>query len=147
MNKSYKVEIEVTSTHNFTINTANSQVEAEKKALDFLKKRIVDEITTSTYNVNYCVVVEEVEEIMNYTNNHNQLLVDKINEIYNDEDTRIDFYKILRLLIKRDIEELEEFEGCEIAPDDILDEEYIYDYLMHVANNQELETIINFCRC
>ena len=147
MNKNYKVEIEVTSTHNFTINTANSQIEAEKKALDFLKKRIADEITTSTYNVNYCDVVEEAEEIMNYTNNHNQLLVDKINGIYNDKDTRIDFYKILRLLIKRDIEELEEFEGCEIAPDDILDEDYIYDYLMHVADNQDLETIISFCRC
>jgi hypothetical protein len=82
------------------------------------------------------------EEIMNDTNNHNPNLVEKINEIWNNLDKREDFVRIINTLILRDY--------VECSDKGVLDvERYVdkyYEYLMHVADDHDLETIISFVR-
>lgn len=86
--------------------------------------------------------VKNMVEVMDCTNCHNPLLVEKINIGYNTK--RDDFLKIAQVLALRDIEEcwehnidpnnLARFEGC------------VNEYLMRVADDQDLETILSYLR-
>lgn len=82
------------------------------------------------------------DEIMNYTNNHNPKLVEKINEIWNNLNKRERFVKIIYLLISRDFIECEDKGIFDI----VRVEDKFYEYLMHVADDHDLETIISFVR-
>lgn len=86
--------------------------------------------------------VRNMVEVMDCTNCHNPILVEKINVGYNTK--RDDFIKIAQALALRDIEEckehninpnnIEQFEGC------------VNEYLMRVADDQDLETILSYLR-
>lgn len=82
------------------------------------------------------------DEIMNDTNSHNPELVKKINEIWNNFDKRERFISIINILISRDY--------VECANKGVFDVELVadryYEYLMHVADDLDLETIISFVR-
>jgi len=82
------------------------------------------------------------EEIMNDTNNHNPKLVEKINEIWNNLDKRERFIKIINLLISRDYVECADKGVFDVE----LEADKYYEYLMHVADDLDLETIISFVR-
>ena len=82
------------------------------------------------------------DEIMNDTNNHNQKLVEKINEIWNNLDKRERFIKIIYLLMSRDYVECQDKGVHDVER---LEDKY-YEYLMHVADDHDLETIISFVR-
>ena len=77
-------------------------------------------------------------DIMNTTNNHDAELVARINEAYREK--QILFNDILTLLKKRDADEISQYENC--YANNIED----YDYLMHIADDQDLECILNYCR-
>ena len=98
-----------------------------------------------------------MEVIMYTTNCHNEKLVEQINTLYNDKLKRSNFYAILTALRYRDREEMiakeivtaDEFylNQCDYhGLYDIFARKYEYEYLMHVADDGDLETIINFCR-
>ena len=82
--------------------------------------------------------------IMNSTNNHSLELVTKINKLWDECSTR--FQPILTILFNRDYNEVMEHDcgdyfkkgGCVLN--------YAEDYLMHVADDQDLEVIVNFLR-
>lgn len=95
--------------------------------------------------------MNEDAPIMNTTNGHNRGLVDAINTIY-----RTGAHDMLGMIMKslyfRDLEEMkvagiitdEEFDGWWSLDWDW--EKYAYDYLMHVADDADLRTIINYMR-
>lgn len=86
--------------------------------------------------------VEKAVEIMDCSNCHSKNLVAKINFMYNVK--KEDFLKIAQLLAKRDEDEcwehnidpnnIERFNGC------------VNEYLMRVADDKDLETILGFLR-
>ena len=100
----------------------------------------------------------DYEEIMNIYNAHNPQLVKTINKLWNVARDR--FRIILVALMERDAEEmLNGMNSCCFGWDETADVEYVrlcvtgnlwedyaYDYLMHVADDGDLETIINFIR-
>ena len=80
------------------------------------------------------------EKIMNYTQHHNENLVEKINEIWNSNKQE-SLIKTIKMFVQRDIEGMVDFNFYEKS-----DYEVCNYYLMEVADNLDLETIINFIR-
>lgn len=91
-------------------------------------------ITDADISLTDCCItdVEELSPIMNITNNHDKTLVDKINKAYYQRPE--DFGIIVKALMERDVEECLDKAVC----DDI------HTYLMQVADNNDLEIILNF---
>lgn len=101
---------------------------------------------------------EDYEEIMDTTNGHNPNLVNKINIAWNTK--REQFYPILRTLYKRDIKEIMASDafgdlsvfGIAKSADEAfsyMDENWdieAYNYLQHIADDTDLECILNFVR-
>ena len=86
--------------------------------------------------------VRDMVEIMDCTNCHNPILVEKINVGYNTK--RDDFIKIAQALALRDIEECKEYN---IDPNNLIQfEGCVNEYLMRVADDQDLETILSYLR-
>ena len=85
--------------------------------------------------------VRTENQIMDDRNGHNPILVEKINKIYNHEYGRM--RTIVNALIARDYEEVTtKFPYFECFCED----DKICDYLMHTADDLDLEVIINFVR-
>ena len=82
----------------------------------------------------HVVKIEDIEDIMNTTNNHDKALVDAINNAWNEK--RDDFENIVGVLMLRDEEEWDE-KGVEWD---------IHSYLMQVADNQDLQCILDYLR-
>lgn len=160
MKNQYSAKVNVTL--NIPINIiseCNGINEARSKALNavFNKLNDCDLISNSEVEWGEVKVYTNIvnETIMNDTNNHDKELVKLVNDIFNDNSRRDSFVAILDTLLDRDEDEVNEmlsykrpfaygsfFEG--------LKEEQIYslihEYLMHVADDMDLQTIISFCR-
>ena len=107
---------------------------------EFLKNKIIQECKElSMKNIELSF---HKLEIMDDSNNHNKILIDIINECFKKDVER--FNKIVSLFIHRDCDECEELNiNTEI---DKITENDIHNYLMNVANNEDLNMIINiFC--
>lgn len=98
-----------------------------------------------------------METIMNNTNGHNPDLVEKINNLYNNPKKKECFYTIIQALMYRDGEEIIDkgitteknfyYSSCDWHGEFYRYAElFAHDYLMHVADDRDLEIIINFCR-
>ena len=113
-------------------------------------------------------VIDNYEEIMDGTNGHNSELVDKINHAWNTK--REEFCPILRILYERDIDEITDCNAfmtkswlkspeCKIGDEtgnwdeynkmvlsNLINEWdfYAYTYLMRIADDTDLKTILNF---
>jgi hypothetical protein len=95
---------------------------------------------------------DEGEGIMDYTNNHNPELVDEINLKW--DKFRPFFKPILCALYERDLEEIYNsdafsFDGSmDDAFNELCDEWDFHasNYLQHIADDQDLETIVEFIR-
>jgi len=103
----------------------------------------------------FCMDFEDDPEgIMNTTNCHNEALVEQINEKWNK--FRDKFRPILCALYERDAEEILNSEAFSFDP--AADAEWVEgymkhnwkveaeNYLMHIADDQDLETILTFVR-
>ena len=92
------------------------------------------------------------EEIMDTTNGHNRELVEKINMLWNEK--REKFCPILRALYERDFDEIFSSPAFEWTDDKESVKEYLHDmwdvvadnYLQHIADDWDLETILSFLR-
>lgn len=96
---------------------------------------------------------EVFESIMDTTNGHREDLVTKINKLWNDH--REKFAPILCALYKRDFEEIYNADSFADLPDDkeqalaeLINEWdfHAYNYLQHISDDLDLQTIINFIR-
>jgi uncharacterized coiled-coil DUF342 family protein len=84
--------------------------------------------------------------IMDTNNAHNGKLVDGINDIFNDEEGSKSLVTILSVLYIRDAAEVEEKLNVKIV--EVMEKPLAYasDYLMNVADDVDLECILDFCR-
>lgn len=96
---------------------------------------------------------EEFEEIMDTTNGHDKELVTKINKLWSRERER--FAAILCALYRRDFEEIYNADSFLGLPNDKMQaadtlirewDFHAYNYLQHIADDLDLQTIINFIR-
>lgn len=111
--------------------------ENEEQALELAKQKgeSIPLNEADVAGVNACITDEqELTPIMDTSNNHNEVLVAKINKAYHTK--RRDFDSIVSLLMIRDKDECDE---NNVNND-------TYSYLMHVADDTDLESIINFTR-
>lgn len=112
--------------------------ENEEQALDIAVSK-ADDMPLNDAEVvgtNPCVTdVQDLTPIMNDTNNHNPELVAKVNEAYWTKKN--DFDAILFILTGRDRAEMAEKQ---------IEKTDIHSYLMQVADDKDLECIINYCR-
>lgn len=74
--------------------------------------------------------------IMNGTNSHDEVLVERINNAYRNRPS--DFQLIMTALMARDIDECLEH-GIAWTND-------VHTYLMQIADDKDLETILSFLR-
>lgn len=84
--------------------------------------------------------IVKFEKVMDYTQRHNENLVEKINEIWNSNKQE-NLIKTIKMFIQRDIENMVNFNFYGKS-----DYEVCNYYLMEVTDNLDLETIINFMR-
>ena len=109
-------------------------------AKSFLKDKFKEYFSDVNIGVAKEFVVTSVElketPIMNTTNSHDSYLVECINESWYNKSTREMMKKVINLLMVRDKEECEE-KGVRSSD--------YHDYLMHIADDRDLETILNFC--
>jgi len=84
-------------------------------------------------------------ELMDGTNSHNPMLVKAINSAWNDEETSKLFEGIVVALMMRDSDEVEEKLG---EPQRVIDNwiDYLPNYLMNIADDWDLTTILHFVR-
>lgn len=112
---------------------AENEEQAKELALDK-----AEEISLSDADVvgsDVCVTdVQNLVPIMNTSNNHNPKLVEKINKAYYTK--RNQFGDMIKFLMERDKEECEEYN---VHSD-------VHSYLMHVADDTDLECIINYTK-
>lgn len=92
------------------------------------------------------------EVIMDTSQNHDHELVRKINRAWNEK--REEFCPILRALYERDIKEIMDSDAWNWTDDEESVKETLHDdwdihadnYLMHIADNLDLQTILTFLR-
>lgn len=121
----------------FTIEAPSKECAAMmcgKRFSEFSKKENLE-----PFNVSYKI---KEAEIMNTLNAHDPELVEHINYIWCR--TSESFKPILFALYERDKVEAEEKDI--IVPTDDNFESFAYDFLMHVCDDADLETILNFVR-
>ena len=98
------------------------------------------------------IKILDSEEIMDTTNGHDPELVEKINRAWNEK--REQFCPILRCLYERDIKEIMDSDAWNWTDDaesvkETLHYEWdihAYNYLMHIADDTDLKTILTFIR-
>ena len=120
----------------------NSDMELKEKAKSFLEDKFADYFSDVNIGIQtrFDIIDVEIEEIpiMNTTNNHDEYLVNQINKMWNfDKRTKLMMENIIDLLIERDKDECEE-KGVGTSD--------YHDYLMRVADDKDLETILSFGR-
>lgn len=139
----YIVTIRTTIRKDFVFD-ANSELDAEVIAKDALTKVLKNgQIDFEVLNTK---VVKKETKVLDTYNGHNGKLVEYINFLWNNARERMK--PILYILIERDIEEFEEkCENCSILEAFEEDwEDVSFNYLNKVADNTDLENIIDFVR-
>ena len=130
--KKYSVNV-----HYDAVISVDVIAENEEQALELAKQKADNEnlADAEVVGTNACVTDEqELTPIMDTSNNHNEELVDKINKAYYTK--RREFDTIVAFLMVRDKDECEE---NNVNND-------TYSYLMHVADDTDLECILNYVR-
>ena len=97
---------------------------------------MIDITTKWLYDKN----IVKFEKVMDFTERHNEKLVGKINEIWNSNKQE-SLIKAINMFIERDYDSMVDFNFYGKTDYDVCNY-----YLMKVANNLDLETIINFIR-
>lgn len=137
---------------------AKKAIEKEVKHLEELNKEI-HELEVEQTSIEARLATLEAErkqfksklkhmddwELMDEMNNHNPMLVRAINSAWNDEETSKHFENIVVALMVRDADEVEEKVGeIQSVTDNWID--FLSEYLMRVADDWDLTTILQFVR-
>lgn len=129
------------------VATITMSVDAETKrdAMDIVHFRLPSQ-KLSPYDgrVIYHLTIEDIHltevSIMDGSTSHDKDLIMQINRCY--VKSRELFYDIIRLLANRDADEFDD--SIDLVTDNIKD--IAYYYLHAIADDQDLQTIANYCR-
>lgn len=141
MNFYAKKEIEKEAKHLEKLNEEISELEIEQTSIESRLATLKAERKLFTSKV------KDMDglEIMDDTNNHNPMLVKAINSAWNDEETSKHFEDIVVALMVRDADEVEEKVGeIQSVCDNWID--FLPDYLMRIADDWDLRTMLHFVR-
>lgn len=123
------------------------------KRMMFFKKRGFTLLENETINGKLMVKAEvlleskpQLKEMMSYRNGHDSSLVDKINWIGNDPVRKPMLTSILKFLANQSADECRMDTGLEGEITDEVIEMYGYDILTQFCDDNDLETIISYCR-
>ena len=141
MNFYAKKEIEKEVKHLEKLNEEISELEIEQTIIESRLATLKAERKLFTSKVKGM----DGWEIMDDTNSHNPMLVKAINTAWNDEETSKHFEDIVVALMVRDADEVEEKVGeIQSVCDNWID--FLPDYLMRIADDWDLRTILHFVR-
>lgn len=125
--------------------TMSVDAETKKDAMDIVHFRLPSK-TLCPYNgrVIYHLTIEDIHltevSIMDGSTSHDKDLIVQINTCY--AQRRDLFYEIIRLLAQRDVDEFDD--SIDVNTASIKD--IAYHYLHAIADDQDLQTIANYCR-
>lgn len=106
-------------------------------------KKLSKDASRVIYNLNIEDIRLTEVGIMDASNGHDPMLVDKINQAYIKKD--YDFGMIVDILVNRDIKEFIAVTGHK-NPAEMSHKIKCHDYCQFVADDKDLQTIINYCR-
>ena len=131
---------------NACIADFNGMIAKRKNEICELNKGLKNAVANSTKIENKIKALSKHVAIMDTSNAHNGKLVDGINDIFNDEEGSKSLVTILSVLYIRDAAEVEEKLNVKIV--EVMEKPLAYasDYLMNVADDVDLECILDFCR-
>lgn len=146
----------IVTIHGSFIREFKTDIEDIGKAKQVCIKEVREYLCNRNYQItDLAVGVTKYVEIMNTLNAHDKDLVEKINFLYNATCVREKFKMILFTLAQRDKEEFEDKMFEDTPLNDCYDliewgkehfEDFAYHYLTRVADDGDLEVIIDFCR-
>lgn len=91
----------------------------------------------------YAITIDDIHlteiRIMDGSTSHDKKLVNLVNQCY--AERRDAFFEIVGLLSKRDVDEFDDFDTNTASPYDLAER-----YLHAIADDLDLQTIINYCR-
>lgn len=125
--------------------TMSVDAETKKDAMDIVHFRLPSK-NLCPYNgrVIYHLTIEDIHltevSIMDGSTSHDKDLIVQINTCY--AQRRDLFYEIIRLLAQRDVDEFDD--SIDVNTASIKD--IAYHYLHAIADDQDLQTIANYCR-
>lgn len=129
------------------VATITMSVDAETKrdAIDIVHYKLPrHKLSPHTGRVEYSITIEDIHltevSIMDGSTSHDKDLIMQINRCY--VKSRELFYDIIRLLANRDADEFDD--SIDLVTDDI--KVIAYYYLHAIADDQDLQTIANYCR-
>lgn len=127
--------------------TMSVNAESEGHAIGKIKKTIPTQVLgRHSGTVLYSIRMDEIHltevGIMDTSNGHNSDLVIAVNKAYREH--KEDFMHIVRLLANRDSMEI--VAVANVLPHSLDDKTLCHTYCQNVADDQDLETIINYCR-
>lgn len=137
-----RFEVKVISTMVFPDILANNKHDAIQEVINKLPTNVEKD------GVLKCaVIVDDVQaehyDLMDTSNGHDKDLVMQINYAWDSAEER--FYDIVHLLVQRDMDEWEE--KVYSTPTNKLNRrEMCYLYCQNVADDTDLQTILNYCR-
>lgn len=126
--------------------TITMSVSAESKGHAIAKVR--DTIPSAVFSKRgnrrlYAITIDDIHlteiRIMDGSTSHDKKLVNLINQCY--AERRGAFFEIVGLLSKRDVDEFDDFDTNTASPHDLAER-----YLHAIADDLDLQTIINYCR-
>lgn len=121
-------------------------VEAESKthAIAKVKNTVPSGVFSKSGRMLYAITIDDIHltevSIMDGSTSHDRDLIMQINKCY--VKSRELFYDIIRLLSNRDADEFDD--SIDLVNDNIKD--IAYYYLHAIADDQDLQTIANYCR-
>ena len=124
----------------------NIQAESEEDAIYFVANTLPNEVNNKE-GIMFAIHVDDVQaehyDLMDTSNGHDKDLIMQINYAWDSAEER--FYEIVHLLVQRDMDEWEE-KVCNIPTNKLNRREMCYQYCYNVADDVDLQTILNYCR-
>lgn len=123
--------------------TMSVSAESKEHAIAKVRDAVPSGVFSKSGRMLYAITIEDIHlteiRIMDGSTSHNPKLIELINRCY--VERRDALYEIVKLLSSRDIDEFEDFNTNTASAYDLT-----YRYLEAIADDLDLQTIINYCR-
>lgn len=123
----------------------NIQAESEEDAIDFVTNTLPNEVNNKE-GIMFAIHVDDVmvrqKSIMDTSNGHDPKLVERINRAYEEENES--FINIVKLLSNRDSMVI--VGHINRLPSSLRSEELCHEYCQNIADDVDLQAILNYCR-
>lgn len=117
--------------------------ETTEKAFEYVKKQIscFCKRNNKTILKNHIILLQN---IMSYHNGHNSVLVDKLNELWDEEINRFNISLIVESLYTMYSDECYDKNICRLPFSDPHYGDFLWEFLTNVCDDLDLQTIIQF---